>query len=51
MLNVRNSQIENPRAVAEYLKAIVPGLRTSNVESGIDTLRVWRVVQDLMKGT
>ncbi|KAL4063369.1 hypothetical protein V8B97DRAFT_1876869, partial [Scleroderma yunnanense] len=51
MLNVRNSQIENPRAVAEYLKAIVPGLRTLNVESEMDTLRMWRVVQDLMKGT
>ena len=51
MLNLRNSQIRDPQAVADYLVAVVPGLRTLNVESDRDTCRMWRLVQRLMKGT
>ena len=51
MLNLRNSQRRDPQAVADYLVAVVPGLRTLNVEGDRDTYRMWKLVQRLMKGT
>ena len=49
-LNLRNSQITDPQAVAEYLMSVAPGLRTLSVESDMETCKLWRVVEHLIKG-
>lgn len=50
ILNLRNSQIRDPQAVAKYLMSVVPGLRTLSVETDMDTWKMWRVVEHLIKG-
>ena len=51
VLNVRDSPIDNPEAVAKFLKRVAPALRVICVEGSLDMWRKWREVEDRMKLT
>lgn len=51
VLNVRDSPIDNPEAVAKFLKRVAPALRVICVEGSLDMWKKWREVEDRMKLT
>lgn len=51
VLNVRDSPIDDPERVANFLKRVAPALRVICVEGSLDMWRKWREVEDRMKLT
>ncbi|KIJ61282.1 hypothetical protein HYDPIDRAFT_116025 [Hydnomerulius pinastri MD-312] len=49
VLNVRDSQIEDPEEVAKFLSEIAPGLKAIHVEGCSETWKMWRAVESCLE--